>query len=390
MDSAINNAGESCPKIGIDKIKFYNFGLDKKDGIDYAKLTQNRCVKIETAGEMAHIRCLPDGTGIKRIIIKDNKIFSDLVIGCKINNFGKLYEYIHLTLTVTYARGNNLVPMSYPEYTDHLEKVLMYISDHYGIRLVADDIKINYIEVNTNISLSQAFENYSRALKHLMSFPESSLKKMSTYEEVEKDKSKTTLNPESYMRGNESIELIMYNKSKQMKDTEMVLDDKEEDCPPQFLRIEYRLLNSKKIGAEFGTTSWMELNDTIIANWFVEKFQKQVIKRHQKWELQKKKELLKLIKFCRDKNSKTWHSLLMQEIRNRAELHGCPYILDIEQVYDAIRCIPNSSRYCTRTIKAIDKIKIENDVYKNNDIAKINEIFSNLELAYDSSVPKDL
>lgn len=394
MNFEIGHDVPPCQRIGIDKIRFYNLALDGENGIDYEKLTMQKSVKFEIAKDGAYIRHLQDKTGIRRIIIKDNKKFADLIIGCKKDNRGILHEYIHLTLTVTHAKGSNLVPMSHAAYSDYLKEILQYIYDAYGIRLTADQIKVNLIEINTNILLSQDYKNYGRALKHLMSFPGASLGKLSTYEDVDKNKNKTTLNAESYKRGNDSIELIMYNKSKQMKDTgikpedfneDILPESHDEDKPPQYLRIEYKLLNSKKVGAELGTTLWSELNDAIIVNWFINKTEKQIADKYQKWEEKKKKELVKLIKICRDKDPKKWHSLLMQEIRNRSELNGCPYILDIEQVYEAIRSIPNSSRYCSRSIKAIDKIDIENDIYKNHDIDKIHEIFAGLALAFNSS-----
>lgn len=99
----------------------------------------------------------------------------------------------------------------------------------------------------------------------------------------------------------------------------------------------------------------------------------------------KRKNIQRLIKRCRKKQPKTWHDVLMQEIRNLSELNGVCYILDMEQIYDAICNIPDYEKYSTRTIRAFDKCEVENDVYRNHDTKKIAEIFAAIDLSYKTS-----
>lgn len=371
-------------KIGIDKIQFYGLGLERDGGIDFTRLMRHECVSIEEAGAgIACVRYLPNtNRGISKITIKDNQVFSDLLIGCSRDGKGRPHEYIYLIITVDNARGDNLEPMSYIEYSFYLENVISYIADTYGIYLHSDLVKVKYMEINTNILLSKKFSEYNRAFRLLMSFPDKKFGKLSTYDSVSKNKKNTTLNGESYKRGNKSIELILYDKSRQTEDKW-----KKAEAPklPQYLRIEYRLLNPKKVEAELGSSHWKDLSDNIIADWFVNKFKRQILDKYAEWEEERQKALLKLISKCRRKNPKTWHHLLMQEIRNISEINGISYILDIEQVHEAIRHIPNSGKYCSRSISAIDKIDIDRDIYRNHDMSKIQEIINGIELAYKSS-----
>ncbi|MCM1219313.1 MAG: hypothetical protein NC548_32945 [Lachnospiraceae bacterium] len=370
-------------RIGIDKIQFYGFGLDREDGIDYNRLMCHECISIEDAGTgIPCIRYHPiTHKGIKKISIKDNQVFSDLVIGCSIKE-QKPYEYIYLTITVDNARGVNLEPMSYEEYSRYLENVLEYIADEYGIHLHTDFMGVKYIEISTNILLSKKFSEYGRGFRLLMSFPDKRYGKLSTYEGVSKNKQNTALKGESYKRGNKSIELIFYDKTKQLEDLKKGKDTFD---LPQYLRIEYRLLDQKKVKAELGTFYWKELNDRILYDWFLQKIQKQLFDQYEQWKQDCQKKLLKLIKKCRRRDPRKWHQLLLLEIDNISALNGISFILDIEQVYEAVRSIPNSSRYSSRSIHAIDSIKIDNDIYRNHDLDKIQEVINGVELAYKNS-----
>lgn len=378
---AENGAENIYQKIGIDKIQFYGFELEREGGIDFVRLMGHECVSIEEAGAgIACVRYLPNSNkGISKITIKDNQVFADLIIGCSRDNRSRPHEYIYLTITVDNARGDNLEPMSYIEYSRYIENVINYTADTYGIYLHIDLMKVKYMEINTNILLLHKFSEYNRAFRLLMSFPDKRFGKLSTYDSVSKNKKNTTLTGESFKRGNKSIELILYDKSKQMEERGRKAETPEQ---PQYLRIEYRLLNSKKIEAELGSSDWRNLNDDIIADWFANKFKQQILDKYAEWEEDRQRSLLKLITKCRKKSPKTWHHLLMQEIRNLSEMNGISYILDIEQVHEAIRNIPNSHKYYSRSIKAIDKIDIDKDIYRNNDMGKIQEIINGIELAY--------
>lgn len=376
-----NGAINSCQKIGIDKIQFYGFGVEREGGIDFIQLMRHECVSVEEAGAgIACVRYLPNtNRGISKITIKDNQVFSDLLIGCSRDSRSRPHEYIYLTLTVDNARGDNMEPMSYIEYSRYIENVINYTADTYGIYLHTDSLKVRYMEINTNILLSHKFSEYNRAFRLLMSFPDKRFGKLSTYDSVSKNKKNTTLAGESFKRGNKSIELIIYDKSTQMEERGKKAGEPEQ---PQYLRIEYRLLNSKKIETELGSSDWKNLNDDIIADWFFNKFKQQILDKYAEWEEDRQRSLLKLITKCRKKSPKTWHHLLMQEIRNLSEMNGISYILDIEQVHEAIRHIPNSRKYCSRSINAVNKIDIDRDIYRNNDMGKIQEIINGINLAH--------
>lgn len=371
----MNNVKQMTPyqKIGIDKIKFTNLAIC---AIDIPYLMQHEKVTLQQADNATSCRRrTPDGKGITKIIIRDNEIFSEMIIGSVKDSNNIPIEYVYLTMVIPEATGNNLVPWCYTDYDCYLDSVFCYIQSEYHISLLADDIKIKYMEVNTNIPLQYGFSNYSRAIRLLMSLLNNRMGKLSTYEAVD-----DTVHAESFKRGNKSVDVIMYDKLQEIIDKRKNYDNL--DSP--ILRIEYRLKTSRKIKSAFGSNLWRELDDEKIAEFFICQIRTQLREKYRVWLQQKQNELKRLIVYCRAKSSKTWHHLLMQEIRNRSEQIGLPFILDIEQVYDAVRSFDD--RNADRKCNAIAGIKITDDVYKNHDLNKMDEIFSGVELAYKNTV----
>lgn len=177
------------------------------------------------------------------------------------------------------------------------------------------------------------------------------------------------------------MEVIFYDKQLQLNETKK---DSDKIGTP-ILRIEYKLKTKQKINAAIGTASWNEINDRLIADYFLAYSRKELSSRFQKWMEMRKKELVRLVKECRKNNSQRWHYDLMTVIRNRSEHAEIPFILDVEQVYEAVRMIPDKNR--SRKINSIGRILIsKDDVYKNRDIEKAFEIISGIEQSYKNTI----
>ena len=146
---------QNIQRIGLDKIRLSNLAIMGE--IDFDTLKQDgNTVEIYTTADKKrrYRRYTPDtNTGITKIIVKDNQLFSDLIIGCTRDSNGLPIEYLYLTITVTNVKGCNLENMTYEEYSDHIESVMDYIAHQYGIVLLYDCIKLDYAEINANISI---------------------------------------------------------------------------------------------------------------------------------------------------------------------------------------------------------------------------------------------
>ena len=55
------------------------------------------------------------------------------------------------------------------------------------------------------------------------------------------------------------------------------------------------------------------------------------------------------------------------------------FTIDIEQICNAFRKLPDPNGHVNRSIKSLLNITVENDVYRNKDIDKVFEIFDTLE-----------
>lgn len=364
---------DSIKRIGLDKLKLSGFAVANMDIAKLLSIAETGTVEVHTAVSASRVckRFLPGTkTGITKIAVKDNEIFSDLVIGCADGHNNFPIEYVYLTITVANAKGFNLENMSYEEYTQYISLVLEYIHSEYGIELYADYMKVDYLEINANIFLTQDFPKYHRVLKLLMSFFSNHFKKLSTYERLDKGQA----DAESYKRGNKSIEVVFYDKLQQLRDSGTYL---EEDI--SILRIELRLKEKKKVKYAFGSCFWKDLNDKKIAEYFTAQIYTQLLKKYNVWHMKKEKELKKLIVSCRERSSKVWHHLLMQEIRNKSEKDMLPFILDMEQICSSFRLLPDKHRNRNRAINSLLNISIEDDSYKNNDIEKVYEILDTLK-----------
>ena len=126
------------------------------------------------------------------------------------------------------------------------------------------------------------------------------------------------------------------------------------------------------------------MTNKLIADYFISYTRKELSLRFQKWMEVRKKELIRLIKECRKNNSQGWHHDLMTEIRNRSEDAEIAYILDIEQVREAIKMIPDKNR--SRKIRSLERLLTNDDVYKNKDLEKAFEILSGIEQAYKNTI----
>lgn len=361
-------------RIGLDMIRLYGFFVVE---LDIQRLAQDHRVDISLAhnNNRKCKRYMPDtDVGITRIKIKDNTFFSDLIIGC--TDAGcQLYEYVYLTLTVSHAKGCNLENMSCSEYDNYITRTLDYIQTEYGIILIPESMSIDYMEINCNIFLQNKFPAYSRVFRLLMSLFHNHMGKLDTYDKITGSKN---AEGESYTRGNQSTEVIFYNKTQQLKDTGIPL----EENIPTILRIELKLKNKKKIKSVFGTCRWKDMDDKKIAEYYHGEIYTQLSKKFDAWSDTRNKELKKLILASRKKSTKSWHHILMQEIRNKTELNMMPYILDIEQICDAFRQLPDPHRNAGRAVKSLMNINVEDDIYKNHDIEKVHEILNCLAAYY--------
>ena len=103
---------------------------------------------------------------------------------------------------------------------------------------------------------------------------------------------------------------------------------------------------------------------------------KKMVKKYEEWYKKREKELMALIEQTRAKYKTRWQEKLRHQIYNTSEHLRVPYILDIEQVCQAMCRLPDPYHNCGRACESMCSSKVENDLYHNNDCDKVREILS--------------
>lgn len=374
-------------RFGIDKLAISNLILV---GIDFEWLKKTKAeISLFPPGHRAILQD-DHGMPVKRILIKDNRVFSDLYIGCA-SHGSYICEYVYLTMTVSYARGDNVGNLSWQEYDDYLRCVCDYIADTYGIILNPSAAKVKNIELNCNIILSHPYPEYRRVLTLLAALTPKTLKYGGTYGATgnasEQDGEE---NSDSFLLRNQQLEIIFYDKQDENKgqvDEEDEEEETEEDSKPKgLLRAELRLLTPEKVKAVFGTNIWQEINDRILADWCYQTVEKWYIKKADKWEKQCIVRLKKMLWAAKETSSKNWHHILLHRLRNEEIRTRVPVVLDIAQVVSAIGQIKGRSYTKSHCKSVIKRARCsENDVFWQDDMAKLNEILEGFQIAYQAA-----
>lgn len=245
----------SCRKIGIDKLVLYNFFVQD---IDLGVLYELDNVEVK------------ETKNYTTVVVKDKSFFDRLMI-----TYSPAKDpYVSLSLSVYNSDGTNLVPMSFDEYNTYLECVINYIEQKYTISLDWADVKVSQIEINTNIDLTHPFSDYKRAISFLMkSLPKSFGKAF----EVSKQ-SNNAMCAESIYRSNKSVEIVYYNKTRQLQDS-----DKRCKTENEIMRIELKFKRAQSVISHVGTNKWKELNNNLIEKAFQKWYIKNVIVPCERW-----------------------------------------------------------------------------------------------------------
>lgn len=365
-------------RIGIDKLELSNLTIE---AIDFSRLRQTKAeISLFPKGSMA-IREDDHGMPIKRIVIRDNHVFNDLIIGCAGDGTHYVHEYVYLTLTVAYARGDNVSNLSWDEYDYYLECACDYIADIYGISLNAKSSTIKSVELNCNIILSAPYQDYCRVLTLMVSWVPKTFWQGGSYTSQARQGQKSS---DTFLKRNKQQEIIFYNKSEQIRKKEKSEHFLKHKMTNDLLRLELRILTPEKVKAAFGSNVWRQLNNQLIVDYFYECMSKWYIQKANQWEKQSIVLLKKMLRTTKNVTPKNWHHLLLHRLKNEEICTQIPIILDIKQVILAIRQLKEPSYTKSHMVKVIQRAKcFDNDVFWKNDLDKLYEILDGIKAAYE-------
>ena len=374
------------PTIGLDKM-ILSATSDVDFDVNYLlrysyNATKNISITDELASSKSALLCqTSSGKDVTKIKIIDNTLFSDLSIYAVHTGYNRRKVCAKLTLSVTLYRGDsNLIPLNYLEYDFYIRKVLDYLAKEYHIFLSYECLRVHYMEINATIPMADVFYKYDRCFRLLFSLMPKTLSKLKIHRHKKKDI------VDSYSRECQSYSVILYNKLRQLEAINKSICD---ISAPAIARLEYRLnadkLKNIIIGSNQQTRYWRDMQQQTIYS-FLDIEYKKLRNTYLRWRNTKEKEIIKDLKKVSSEYPNDYHQRIIQRCLNAESLQDIPYILDLQQIFDAFPKIEKAAfqKNRSRTKRSFIRSCIDNNVFLDNHSEKMEELFQTIKLAIDN------
>ena len=358
-------------KIGLDRMVISNFRIRS---LNRTKLTHHDNVTFDIGD--AHGYLLEDGTCFTHLKINDNKLFGSLIAGTHRTRSVKR-DYSKMDITIGNSKTGNLQNLSVAEYKARIRTIFSYIYEEYGLLIDTSPTTISTLEINCTFEIDTCFSEYHRPLRLLMFLLPGYYKKI--IEVSKKDTLSLSLESETFYRGNSSMQIKIYDKKRQLQDTQGYRYD------GNILRIEFVLKTAQKIKEVFGSNSLCNLSDEIVNEYYIHQFRKLFENKYQKWKKDNGKQLRQKILEHKKENPIYWQRTLLNELRNYEQTKQIPILLEISDLLVQVKSLDTTGHY-KRIEKSILNKCHDDDVYLQNDAQKITEIISKVENIYKNYV----
>lgn len=352
-------------RIGLDRMVVTNFIIVK---LDYRKLESHVNVEVEKKEEGCRY-CLSDGKGFSKLKIEDYRRFGVLSAGTSRNKYG-MHLYSRMEVTIGEKPTGNLQNMTVMEYKTRIREIFGYLHTEYGVETRWDEVTISLLEINCTFSINAEFYRYHRVFRLMMYNLPAYYKKIT--EVRNRNQEENRLESETYYRGNDSLQIKLYDKRKQLQETYHY------EYGENLLRIEFVLKRAQKVREVFKSNRLKDLTDDKIYSFFWRQFEKLFIKRYISWKRQNESVLKKMILKHKLEYGNQWAGSLLNYCRNQEQQTGIPVLLSIEDLFHILKPMDQYGHF-SRTKQSLLRKCGEQDVYLQNDSQKIREIFSKIE-----------
>ena len=359
-------------RIGIDRTVVAGFRIVE---IDFEKLKQHHNVSIEKEGKFTYL--LNNGEFCK-LEIKDHVMFGVLRAGVK-RLKGVKQDYATMDIMIGNAEQGNLQNQTVLEYHEKLIQVFWYLYEEYGVLIDATLLKFKELEVNCTFKIKEEFHKYHRPLRLLMFNLPKTYKKLGQVQAINEEEKR--LETETFWRGNGSIEVKIYNKQRQLEETGKVV------AAGNIMRIEFKFKTTAKIKGVLKSASVWDLTDEKIIRLYRREFQRAFEKKYNSWKKSNGKELRNKVIQHKQKAIRYWQSNLLRECSNMEQITQVPVLLDVNDLMIQIKKLETGGHF-SRVRAGILKQCSYNDVFLQNDSAKVEEIFNAVAKSCDESLKR--
>lgn len=366
----MRNANDLIEKIGIDKTVITNFTINTLD-IKYLK-----SIKVDIITDDNSLLKTNDNIGIRILKLTDS-YFGKLECGMTNANPKKIYmAYTKLTLSV--SNYDNLQNLSVCEYKQRINQVFKYIKDKYKIDIIYDfqTLSISYMEINATFKLNEDFYNYKRALLILMinlpinkySYKNNHTIKYKSFYEVNQNLNTAKL--ETLWVKNSSIELIIYNKTKQLKDIKNIVLEND------YIRIEYKLKRKDSYIKVLGSTVG-NLTDKKIKQFYINCIENDIFKPYENYKYKIKDIFESVLKPMLEHSERQWYRDFIRIVREYEQKNILPMIIDIEDIFPILKSYSKGNYSRCKKMVLRKANESERDLLGVTE--KINEIINKLK-----------
>ena len=315
------------------------------------------------------------GQTFNKLLIENDGVINKLIAGSKIIG-NKRVDYCNLETTIKPTGTGNLVCHTVEDYLGRLIEIQEHLEKTYGIIADFSDINIKEVEINRTFKLEENFENYHRVLNLIMTNLPQYLKNQMDYKKVMNGSSEYQTYYATSKTTNKSKRYLLfkiYNKTKAIENIILLTDS--------YMRVEFRLVGAEKVKKALGTNKFAELTDKIINNYFDEQIDKLIKKPFEKWQKDRNKYLVGLMKKERERDIRHWQSNVLRMLQNEEIAQKRPVLLDIEEL---IPLIDTLNLKANRRSDVKGNFRKQSSKYEtvfcNNDHLKIDEIIKKLTI----------
>ena len=297
----------------------------------------------------------------------------------------KRVDYCNLETTIKPTETGNLNCYSVDDYIDRLREIQDHLEKTYGIIADFSDIKVKEVEINRTFKLEENFENYHRVLNLIMTNLPSYLKNQMDYKKVVRGSSEYQTYYATSKTTNKSKRYLLfkiYNKTKAIEHIILLTDS--------YMRVEFRLVGAEKVKKALKTNKFFEMTDELINSYFDEQIDKLIKKPFEKWQKDRDKYIVKLMKNERTRDIRHWQTNVLRILQNEEISQKRPVLLDIEELTPLVDQLGLSSR---RRSEVRANFRKQSEKYENvfckNDHLKLNEILEKLKAKDTAKTVKD-
>lgn len=363
----------------LDKMIFSGIQILQFENIE--NLIQKEIVELSSS-KVKYITA--SGAEFSKLLIEHDGVIDKMVAGSKMID-RKRVDYCNLETTIKPTETGNLNCYSVDDYIDRLREIQDHLEKTYGIIADFSDIKVKEVEINRTFKLEENFENYHRVLNLIMTNLPSYLKNQMDYKNVVKGSSEYQTYYATSKTTNKSKRYLLfkiYNKTKAIEHIILLTDS--------YMRVEFRLVGAEKVKKALKTNRFFEMTDELINNYFDEQIDKLIKKPFEKWQKDRDKYIVKLMKNERTRDIRHWQTNVLRILQNEEISQKRPVLLDIEELIPLIDQLGLSSR---RKSEVRANFRKQSEKYENvfckNDHLKLNEILEKLTAKDTAKTVKD-